>query len=329
MGIEIRPRINRWTLARRELNFSQSLINSLVQPHFVVDGTGIDSEIKGMPGIHRQSIDVLIETIKSDFNNGIRSIMLFGVIDSQLKDDAATQASNPSSPLHRAVAQIKQMYGDRIVVMTDVCLCTATAHGHCGLVEDGEILNDESLQVLCEVAISHAKAGADYVCASDMMDGRVEAIRKALEAVGKTNTGIMAYSVKYASSFYGPFRNAASSSPEFGDRKTHQMDIKSGYKEAILEAQLDQNEGADIIMVKPGLPYLDVVRKVSDSVNRPVAVYNVSGEYSMVVKSSVNDEARSAMVNEIFTSFRRAGADIIVSYHAREFAERNSEGGIK
>lgn len=326
MGIEIRPRINRWTSARRELNFSQSLINSLVQPHFVVGGVGIDSQIEGMPGIHRQSIDVLIETIKSDFNNGIRSIMLFGVIDSQLKDDAATQASNPSSPLHRAVAQIKQMYGDSIVVMTDVCLCTATAHGHCGLVEDGEILNDESLQVLCEVAISHANAGADYVCASDMMDGRVEAIRKALEAVGKTNTGIMAYSVKYASSFYGPFRNAASSSPEFGDRKTHQMDIKSGYKEAILEAQLDQNEGADIIMVKPGLPYLDVVRKVSDSVTRPVAVYNVSGEYSMVVKSSVNDEARSAMVNEIFTSFRRAGADIIVSYHAREFAETNSRG---
>ena len=327
--MEIRPRINRWTSARRELNFSQSLIDSLVQPHFVVDGVGIDSQIEGMPGIHRQSTDVLIETIKSDFNIGIRSVMLFGVIDPKLKDDIATQASNPSSHLHRAISQIKQIYGNKIVVMTDVCLCTATAHGHCGLVEDGEILNDESLQVLCEVAISHAKAGADYVCASDMMDGRVEAIRQALEAVGKTNTGIMAYSVKYASSFYGPFRNAASSSPDFGDRKTHQMDIKSGYKEAILEAQLDQNEGADIIMVKPGLPYLDVIRKVSDSVNRPVAVYNVSGEYSMVVKSSVNDEARSAMVNEIFTSFRRAGADIIVSYHAREFAERNSRGGVK
>ena len=324
--MEIRPRINRWTSARRELNFSQSLIDSLVQPHFVVDGVGTDSQIEGMPGIHRQSTDVLIETIKSDFNIGIRSVMLFGVIDPKLKDDIATQASNPSSHLHRAISQIKQIYGNKIVVMTDVCLCTATAHGHCGLVEDGEILNDESLQVLCEVAISHAKAGADYVCASDMMDGRVEAIRQALEAVGKTNTGIMAYSVKYASSFYGPFRDAASSSPDFGDRKTHQMDIKSGYKEAILEAQLDQNEGADIIMVKPGLPYLDVIRKVSDSVNRPVAVYNVSGEYSMVVKSSVNDEARSAMVNEIFTSFRRAGADIIVSYHAREFAETNSRG---
>ena len=190
-------------MGRRELNFSHSLINSLVQPHFVVDGVGIDSQIEGMPGINRQSIDVLIETIKSDFNNGIRSIMLFGVINAELKDDAATQASNPSSHLHRAVSQIKQLYGDKIVVMTDVCLCTATAHGHCGLVEDGEILNDESLQVLCKVAISHANAGADYVCASDMMDGRVEAIRKALEAVGKTNTGIMAYSVKYASSFYG------------------------------------------------------------------------------------------------------------------------------
>ena len=321
--MQIRPRINRWTLARRELNFSQSLIDSLVQPHFVVEGEGINSEIEGMPGIHRQSIDVLLETIQSDFKKGIRSIMLFGVIDSQLKDDIATQASNPSSHLHRAVTQIKQMYGEEIVIMTDVCLCTATAHGHCGLVEDGEILNDESLRVLCDVAISHAQAGADYVCASDMMDGRVEAIRKALESAGKTSTGIMSYSVKYASSFYGPFRNAASSSPDFGDRKTHQMDIRSGYKEAILEAQLDQNEGADIIMVKPGLPYLDVIRKVADSVDRPVAVYNVSGEYSMVVNSSTDEKSRSDMVVEILTAFRRAGADIIVSYHAREFAYQN------
>ncbi len=321
--MQIRPRINRWTLARRELNFSQSLIDSLVQPHFVVEGEGINSEIEGMPGIHRQSIDVLLETIQSDFKKGIRSIMLFGVIDSQLKDDIATQASNPSSHLHRAVTQIKQMYGEEIVIMTDVCLCTATAHGHCGLVEDGEILNDESLRVLCDVAISHAQAGADYVCASDMMDGRVEAIRKALESAGKTSTGIMSYSVKYASSFYGPFRNAASSSPDFGDRKTHQMDIRSGYKEAILEAQLDQNEGADIIMVKPGLPYLDVIRKVADSVDRPVAVYNVSGEYSMVVNSSTDEKSRSDMVVEILTAFRRAGADIIVSYHAREFADQN------
>ena len=323
--MQIRPRINRWTLARRELNFSQSLIDSLVQPHFVVEGERINSEIEGMPGIHRQSIDVLLETIQSDFKKGIRSIMLFGVIDSQLKDDIATQASNPSSHLHRAVTQIKQMYGEEIVIMTDVCLCTATAHGHCGLVEDGEILNDESLRVLCDVAISHAQAGADYVCASDMMDGRVEAIRKALESAGKTSTGIMSYSVKYASSFYGPFRNAASSSPDFGDRKTHQMDIRSGYKEAILEAQLDQNEGADIIMVKPGLPYLDVIRKVADSVDRPVAVYNVSGEYSMVVNSSTDEKSRSDMVVEILTAFRRAGADVIVSYHAREFADQNPQ----
>ena len=323
--MQIRPRINRWTLARRELNFSQSLIDSLVQPHFVVEGERINSEIEGMPGIHRQSIDVLLETIQSDFKKGIRSIMLFGVIDSQLKDDIATQASNPSSHLHRAVTQIKEIYGEEIVIMTDVCLCTATAHGHCGLVEDGEILNDESLRVLCDVAISHAQAGADYVCASDMMDGRVEAIRKALESAGKTSTGIMSYSVKYASSFYGPFRNAASSSPDFGDRKTHQMDIRSGYKEAILEAQLDQNEGADIIMVKPGLPYLDVIRKVADSVDRPVAVYNVSGEYSMVVNSSTDEKSRSDMVVEILTAFRRAGADVIVSYHAREFADQNPQ----
>ena len=206
------------------------------------------------------------------------------------------------------------------MIMTDVCLCTATNHGHCGLVEHGHIVNDASVHRLCEIAVSHAQAGADYVCASDMMDGRVSAIRHALETANYTSTGVLSYSVKYASSFYGPFRHAADSSPEFGDRSTHQMNINSGYGEAVLEAQLDESEGADIIMVKPGLPYLDVLRRVADTVHRPVAVYNVSGEYAMVMNSAKDLDSRKGLVCEIMTSFKRAGADVVVTYHAREIA---------
>ncbi|MEC9194154.1 MAG: porphobilinogen synthase, partial [Candidatus Thermoplasmatota archaeon] len=201
-------------------------------------------------------------------------------------------------------------------------LCTATDHGHCGLVHEGEIVNDASVDVLVNIARSHAEAGADYVCASDMMDGRVSAIRTAFEEAGLTSTGILSYSVKYASSFYGPFRHAAQSSPEFGDRATHQMDIRSGYEEAVLEANLDETEGADILMVKPGLPYLDVVRKVADSVVRPVAVYNVSGEYAMVMNATQDEASRQRMVVEVLTAFKRAGAAVVVSYHAREAARK-------
>ena len=189
-------------------------------------------------------------------------------------------------------------------------------------VHEGEIVNDASVEVLCKIAVSHAEAGADYVCASDMMDGRVSALRSALEAAGKTSTGILSYSVKYASSFYGPFRNAAQSSPEFGDRATHQMDPRSGYNEAVLEANLDESEGADIVMVKPGLPYLDVLRQVADAVVRPVAVYNVSGEYAMVMNSKTTEDSHRLMVLEVLTAFKRAGADIIVTYHAREAAKK-------
>ena len=199
----------------------------------------------------------------------------------------------------------------------------ATDHGHCGIIHDNEIDNDLSVTELCKIALSHAEAGADYVSASDMMDGRVSAIRSALENAGFVSTGILSYSVKYASSFYGPFRDAASSEPAFGDRSTHQMDIRSGYGEAILEATSDEEEGADIIMIKPAMTYLDVVRQVADVVSRPVAVYNVSGEYSMVMSSANNVESRAEMVREIFHSFKRAGADIIVSYHTREAVSRN------
>lgn len=313
-----RPRINRWTQSRRDLIFSPGIKSSLVQPHFVVSGTGVDEEIESMPGVSRQSVDVLIESIGKDMENGLTSHMLFGVVDSHEKDPMATKASDMDMPLQKAVSQLKEKYGDKIVLMTDVCLCTATDHGHCGILHNHEIDNDLTIPELVRISLSHAEAGADYISASDMMDGRVKAIRKAFENEGYTNTGILSYSVKYASSFYGPFRHAASSSPTHGDRKSHQMDIRSGYSEATFEAMMDQKEGADVIMVKPAMTYLDVVRKVADSVSKPVAVYNVSGEYSMVMSAAKEPSKRKAMVQEIFYSFARAGADIIVSYHARE-----------
>ncbi len=316
--MEKRPRINRWTQSRRDLIFSSSIKSSLVQPHFVVSGEGRDEAIDSMPGVNRQSVDVLMETIAEDMEHGISSHMLFGVVDSHEKDPLASKASDSTMPLQIAVSQLKEKYGNEIVLMTDVCLCTATDHGHCGIVHDEEIDNDLTIAELVKISLSHAKAGADYVSASDMMDGRVKAIRKGLELEGFTSTGILSYSVKYASSFYGPFRDAASSSPSHGDRKSHQMDIRSGYSEATFEAISDQKEGADIIMVKPAITYLDVVRKVADTVSKPVAVYNVSGEYSMVMSSTKDISERKAMVQEIFYSFHRAGADIIVSYHARE-----------
>ena len=313
-----RPRINRWTESRRNLIHDPSIKSSLVQPYFVVDGVNIREEIPGMPNIYRESLENLLDTVKLDYEAGIRAIMLFGVVSEDLKDDYANQAMYELSHLHKAVFELKKIFNDDLVIMTDVCLCTATAHGHCGIVVDGEIENDESVEILAKIALSHAKAGADYVCASDMMDGRVLSIRKSLEDSGFYSTGILAYSVKYASSFYGPFRNAASSSPKTGDRKSHQMDIRSGYKEAIFESKLDQEEGADIIMIKPGLPYLDVVKTVSDEVEKPVAVYNVSGEYAMVMNSAMDSNQRKSMVIEILNSFKRSGADIIVTYHARE-----------
>ena len=319
--MKTRPRINRWTEARRNLLFGDFSLQSLVQPHFVVNGSGIDNPIEGMDGIHQQSVDILIQTIRNDYNYGIRSVMLFGIVNSEDKDEQATKASDASSHMHEAIRKLKSEFGESIVVMTDVCLCTATNHGHCGLVEHGHIVNDASVERLCEIAVSHAEAGADYVCASDMMDGRVSAIRSALEAEHHSSTGVLSYSVKYASAFYGPFRHAADSSPEFGDRSTHQMNINSGYGEATLEAMLDEEEGADIIMVKPGLPYLDVLRRVADSVHRPIAVYNVSGEYSMVMNVARELEMRKQMVCEIMTSFKRAGAQVVITYHAREIAK--------
>ena len=316
--MEIRPRINRWTHSRRNLVFGQSIAESLVQPHFVVSGKGVNEQIHGMPGINRQSSDVLIKQISDDLSIGITSHMIFGVLEDHHKDENGTSAADDQMPLQQTVRKLKEKFGDQIVVMTDSCLCTSTDHGHCGLVQDGVIVNDESVDMLVKISLSHANSGADYVCLSDMMDGRVRSVRRAFEEKGMRSTGVLSYSVKYASSFYGPFRSAASSAPTFGDRSSHQMDPRSDYKEAILEAELDVQEGSDILMIKPGLPYLDVLREVSSKVNRPVAVYNVSGEYSMVMDHATDVENRHKMVVEILGSFKRAGADIIVSYHTRE-----------
>ena len=316
----MRLRINRWTPARRDLIFSRKIKHSLVQPHFVVAGQNVDDPIQGMSGINRQSTDILMQTIESDMKMGLTSHMIFLVMDDQMKDSTASYASDHTSPLHNTVRLLKDRYGDDIVVMTDVCLCTGTDHGHCGIVKEERIENDATVEELVKIGISHAKDGADYISASDMMDGRILRLREELDKHGFHSTGIMSYSVKYASSFYGPFREAADSSPEFGDRKSHQMDVRSGYSEAIMEALTDEKEGADIIMIKPGLPYLDVLRKVADAVNRPMAVYNVSGEYSMVMEGNRDIHKRERIIREIFNAFRRAGADVIVSYHAREAA---------
>ena len=316
--MQIRPRINRWTQSRRDLIFGPSISQSLVQPHFVVSGENINQPIDGMPGIHRQSVDVLLETISKDVSIGLNAHMLFAVIESEQKDATATVASDSQMHGIQAVRKLRERFGDQIVLFTDVCLCTATDHGHCGLILDEHINNDQSVKRLVEIALANAEAGVDYVSVSDMMDGRVSAIREAFESHGFHSTGVLSYAVKYASSFYEPFRDAASSAPEFGDRRSHQMDIRSGYSEAIFEAKSDESEGADIIMVKPGLPYLDVLRQVADAVNRPVAVYNVSGEYAMVMQANQEKAQCGNMVREILHAFKRAGADIIVSYHARD-----------
>ena len=316
--LDVRPRINRWTKARRDLIFGPGLAKSLVQPHFVVSGSGIDQAIPGMPGINRQSKDVLIETISRDLSVGLSAHMIFPVMSESEKDNGGTKAADDGMPLQSVVRDLKEKFGDEILLMTDACLCTSTDHGHCGLLEGKNIVNDPSVETLVGISLSHARAGTDYVCLSDMMDGRVLSVRRALEKEGFNSTGIMSYSVKYASSFYGPFRDAASSAPSFGDRSSHQMDVRSDYREAILEAKTDVEEGCDIAMVKPGLPYLDVLKEVSSSIERPVAVYNVSGEYSMVMGYANDSIQRKRVVLEILGSFVRAGADIIVSYHSRE-----------
>ncbi len=290
-----------------------------VMPHFVLPRPDDAEEIDAMPGIRREGIHRLLATLESDLRLGIRSVLLFGVPgDDEPKHPDGRSAYGDDALIPAAVRAIKERFRDELVVMTDVCLCAYTDHGHCGVLEGQRVANDATLPHLARMAVAHAAAGADVVAPSDMMDGRVLAIREALDEAGLADTPIMSYSVKYASAYYGPFREAAHSAPQFGDRKSYQMDPRNG-REAILEAQLDVEEGADILMVKPGLAYLDVLAALKANFTQPVAVYNVSGEYSMVKAAAAKgwvDERAVTMEN--LHAFRRAGADLIITYHARQ-----------
>ena len=290
--------------------------NKLIMPHFVKEGTSVREAINSMPGIERVSIDNMLRDLEEDLNLGIKYIILFGIPD--LKDHAGSEAYNENGIVQKAIRQIRKNFGDEICIITDVCLCEYTDHGHCGIVEHGEILNDPTLVLLSRIALSHAQAGADIVAPSDMMDGRVNSIREMLDSNGYQSTALMAYSAKYCSSFYGPFRDAAGSTPQFGARRSYQMDIRN-IRDAEREVLLDIDEGADIVMVKPALSYMDIIRRVADISPVPVCSYNVSGEYSMVKAASAVgyiDEQR--VVTEIITSLFRAGSDMIISYHTRD-----------
>ncbi len=317
--LTIRPRRLRHHPMMRNL-VAESRIDSdmLVQPHFVVPGEGVAEPIGAMPGIEHQSVDRLVATVESDLELGIRSVLLFGVPSDSEKAPDGRAAWAEDALVAEAVRALKREFGNQLVVMTDVCLCAYTDHGHCGVVIDERIDNDATLPLLARMALAHARAGADVVAPSDMMDGRVASIRQTLDDERLEDVAIMSYSVKYASAYYGPFREAAHSAPSSGDRRSHQMDVRNR-REAMLEAELDVEEGADILMVKPALAYLDVVRDLRLAFTQPLAIYNVSGEYSMVKAAAERgwiDEA--ALVMENLYAFRRAGADILITYHGRQ-----------
>ncbi len=290
---------------------------NLVQPMFVRPGKKQRRAIKSMPGMFQLSADELVKDAKKTRDAGVPAVILFGIPET--KDATATSGTDDDGIIPTAIEALKDGVPD-LLVMTDVCLCEYTDHGHCGLVENGKIVNDPSLDVLARMALSHARAGADVVAPSDMMDGRVAAIRKALDGEGFTDLPILSYAAKYASAFYGPFRDAAESPPQFGDRASYQMDPANAL-EALREVELDIAEGADMVMVKPALPYLDIIRRVKEKFGVPTAAYCVSGEYAMVKAAAENgwiDEKRAAL--EILTSIRRAGADFILTYWATEAA---------
>ena len=292
--------------------------NDFIFPIFVVEGENIKEEINGLKGNYHYSLDRLEEIIRKVSESGVRGVLLFGLPES--KDSIASSAFYENGIVQRAIRKIKEI-DENIYVITDVCMCQYTDHGHCGIIEGETILNDKSLENLSKIALSHAKAGADMVAPSDMMDGRVKAIREKLDTNEFKDTPIMSYSAKYASSFYGPFRAAAGSKPQFGDRKTYQMDIGNS-DEALRNIEEDIKEGADIVMVKPALSYLDVIQRAKDNFNYPLAAYNVSGEYAMIKLAGDNgliDGDRVAL--EVLTSIKRAGADIIITYFALEACE--------
>jgi len=291
--------------------------NDFIVPLFIDEGENVQIEIPSMPGYYRRSLDLTIKEVKELWSMGLKSVLLFIKCKDELKDNKGTEALNAKGLMQRSIKAIKDAVPE-MLVMTDVALDPFSSYGHDGIVEGSEIVNDATVEVLAKMSVSHAKAGADFVAPSDMMDGRIGAIRKALEENGFTKTGIMSYSAKYASCFYGPFRDALDSAPGFGDKKTYQMDYANRL-EAVKESLIDVEEGADIVMVKPALAYLDIIREVKNAVNVPVSAYNISGEYAMIkaaVKMGWLDENKAIL--ETLTAIKRAGADLIATYFAKD-----------
>jgi porphobilinogen synthase len=313
-----RPRRLRRSAAMREMVRETRLApTDLIYPLFVRHGKGIRTEIGSMPEQFHLSPDTLVEEVGAALEDGVRAVLLFGIPDH--KDERGSEAWDDGAAVQTTVRELKRAYPD-VLVITDICLCEYTSHGHCGVVRDGRVLNDPTLDLLAKTAVSHARAGADLVAPSDMMDGRVGAIRTALDAEGFDDIAILSYAAKYASAFYGPFREAAGSTPQFGDRRSYQMD-PGNVEEALREVASDLEEGADLVMVKPALAYLDVIRRVKDAFGVPVAAYNVSGEYSMLLAAAQRGWIdRERAILETLTAIKRAGASILLTYHAREAA---------
>ena len=312
-------RLRKDDLFRKVFRETQLRPDDFILPLFVRPGKGIKQPISSMPGQFQFSVDLLIKEVKEVKSLGIPGVILFGIPEK--KDELGTEGYADEGIIQRAVRAIKEKV-DGVIVITDVCLCEYTSHGHCGVIRDGKVLNDETLDLLSRQALSHAKAGADIIAPSDMMDGRIGAIRKVLDEDRFQDVPIMAYAAKFASCFYGPFREAAESKPQFGDRKSYQMDPANG-NEALREVELDIEEGADIVMIKPALPYLDIICRVKQTFNRPVAAYNVSGEFSMIKAASQLGwmDGELAMM-ESLTAIKRAGADLILTYFAKEAARK-------
>jgi len=314
-----RPRrLRRNSNLRKLLAETKLSVDDFIYPMFVMPGKNKKVPVSSMPGIYKQSIDNLIKEIREVKKLGIKAILLFGI--PERKDEMGTEGYDENGIIQKAIEEIKKKVKD-IIVITDVCMCEYTSHGHCGIIRDGDVDNDETLQYLARMSLSHAQAGVDMVAPSDMMDGRVGVIRDELDANGFNNIAIMSYTAKYASAFYGPFREAAESPPQFGDRRSYQMDPPN-VREALREIELDIEEGADIVMVKPALAYLDVIRAAREGFDHPIAAYNVSGEYSMVKAAGklgwIDEEL---VMMEVLTSIKRAGADLILTYFAKDAAK--------
>ncbi|UFT97949.1 porphobilinogen synthase [Radiobacillus kanasensis] len=322
LGFKRHRRLRSSTSMRALVRETSITTDDLIYPIFVVEGSSVRKEVPSMPGVFQVSLDYLTEEMKELVSLGIRSVLLFGI--PKEKDEVGSQAYCSTGIVQDALRQIKRDVPE-LITIADTCLCEYTSHGHCGVIHEGDVNNDESLELMVKTAVSQAEAGADIIAPSNMMDGFVAGIRQGLDEAGFSHIPIMSYAVKYASAFYGPFRDAAESTPQFGDRKTYQMD-PSNRREALREAQSDVEEGADFLIVKPALSYLDIMREVKDRFDLPVVAYNVSGEYSMVKAAAMNgwvDERQ--IVLEKLTSMKRAGADIIVTYHAKDVAKWLSE----